>query len=191
MCHCVLIIGCLIMACIHKTLCKCATINQGNRYKPSHYCLQYYVHGMKKTSVRIGVNQLRYVSILFRHLTSAKTKVQSSFRDYHSLCHPNFFIAYSLTQTLLWVMWSIAVTIVTDPSVLQLEVACTKATNTLFNVITLLAMHWKQKLAKDLCTALDSPCQWYDSVLCDIVLEGGLSIIHSHPFPFNKLPPCY
>ena len=76
--HCVLAMGCLIIAYAHKTLCKCVTLirrvlskirswlsKQATRHKPSHYCPRYYVHGTKHKQARIGVKRLRGYRLMF------------------------------------------------------------------------------------------------------------------------------
>ena len=47
----------------------------------------------------------------------------------------------------------------------------------------------KQKLMKDLRSGLDRTR--YDPVLCDIFIEGVLSVLHSSVFPFHKFPHRY
>ena len=47
----------------------------------------------------------------------------------------------------------------------------------------------KKKLLKDLRSDLDR--DYYDPILCDILIEGLLCVLHSTPFPFNKFPRDY
>ena len=47
----------------------------------------------------------------------------------------------------------------------------------------------KQDLVKNLRTRLDR--SRFDPILCDILLEGILSVIHSRPFPINLFPAPY
>ena len=47
----------------------------------------------------------------------------------------------------------------------------------------------KRKLITDLCCDLEHP--HFDPVLCDILLEGVLSVLHSDPFPFHKFSTRY
>ena len=47
----------------------------------------------------------------------------------------------------------------------------------------------KRKLITDLRCDLERP--HFDSVLCDILLEGVLSVLHCHPFPFHKFSARY
>ena len=46
-----------------------------------------------------------------------------------------------------------------------------------------------QDLIKNLRSRLDRSC--FNPILCDILLKGILSVIHSHPFPIHLFPVSY